>query len=183
MAANMARRDWLLMIFPRSIKYLIDTNNYTEENCYLSMSNRHTMSKIISFSVDDTFAAGLNQLMGDSGYQNRSRFLRDAAVAFADMKRRGELSEMAEDELVEGHLVVYYQHDAEGRLLEIRHNNALKVTSYNHSCLDHSHTCVDVLHAIGTAAHFRRAIETLQNTPNIDKVTFVAAPVRDEGCC
>ena len=141
------------------------------------------MSTIISFSVDDAFAAGLDQLMGVSGYQNRSRFLRDAAVAFADLKSRGELSQMADDEVVEGHLVVYYQHDAEGRLLEIRHNHELKVTSYNHSCLDHSHTCVDVLHAIGSAEHFRQAIETLQNTPNIDKVTLVSAPVRDEGCC
>ena len=80
------------------------------------------MSKIISFSVDDAFASGLEQLMVVSGYQNRSRFLRDAAVAFADMKGRGELSEMADDEVVEGHLVVHYQHDAEGKLLEIRHS-------------------------------------------------------------
>ena len=144
---------------------------------------RDTMSKIISFSVDDSFATSLENLMHDSGYQNRSRFLRDAAVAFAEMKRRGELSEMADEEVVEGHLVVYYQHDAEGKLLEIRHSNQLRVTSYNHSCLDHSHTCVDILHAIGNAASFRQAIETLHNTPNIDKVTFVAAPMRDEGCC
>ena len=141
------------------------------------------MSKIISFSVDDAFASGLEQLMVVSGYQNRSRFLRDAAVAFADMKGRGELSEMADDEVVEGHLVVHYQHDAEGKLLEIRHSKDLKVTSYNHSCLDHSHTCVDILHAIGAAAHFRKTIETLQNTPNINKVTLVAAPLRSEGCC
>lgn len=141
------------------------------------------MSKIISFSVDDQFASGLENLMQASGYQNRSRFLRDSAVAFADMKQRGELSDMADDEVVEGHLVVYYQHDAEGKLLEIRHSNTLKVTSYNHSCLAHSHTCVDVLHAIGKAADFRQAIEILHNTPNIDKVTFVSAPMREEGCC
>ena len=85
------------------------------------------MSKIISFSVDDSFATSLENLMHDSGYQNRSRFLRDAAVAFAEMKRRGELSEMADEEVVEGHLVVYYQHDAEGKLLEIRHSNQLRV--------------------------------------------------------
>lgn len=141
------------------------------------------MSKIISFSVDDDFAGGLEQLMTDAGYQNRSRFLRDAATAFADMKRRGELANMVEDEVVEGHLVVYYQHDAEGKLLEIRHSNKLNVTSYNHSCLAHSHTCVDVLHAIGTAKDFRNTIETLQNTANVDKVTFTAAPHRDDGCC
>ena len=141
------------------------------------------MSKIISFSVDDDFAGGLEQLMTDAGYQNRSRFLRDAATAFADMKRRGELANMVEDEVVEGHLVVYYQHDAEGKLLQIRHSNKLNVTSYNHSCLAHSHTCVDVLHAIGTAKDFRNTIETLQNTANVDKVTFTAAPHRDDGCC
>ena len=141
------------------------------------------MSKIISFSVDDDFAGGLDKLMDDSGYQNRSRFLRDAASAFADMKRRGELAEMADKEVVEGHLIIYYQHEAEAKLLEIRHSNKLNVTSYNHSCLAHSHTCVDVLHAIGTAASFRSTIEFLQNTANVDKVTFVSAPLREDGCC
>ena len=141
------------------------------------------MSKIISFSVDDDFAGGLDKLMDDSGYQNRSRFLRDAASAFADMKRRGELAEMADKEVVEGHLVIYYQHEAEAKLLEIRHSNKLNVTSYNHSCLAHSHTCVDVLHAIGTAESFRDTIEFLQNTANVDKVTFVSAPLREDGCC
>ena len=121
--------------------------------------------------------------MQDSGYQNRSRFLRDAAAAFADMKRRGELAEMDNNEIVEGHLIVYYQHDAEVKLLEIRHSNNLNVTSYNHSCLAHSHTCVDVLHAIGTAEQFRNTIEALQNTASVDKVSFSAAPMRDEGCC
>ena len=141
------------------------------------------MSKIISFSVDDNFAGSLDQLMADSGYQNRSRFMRDAALAFADMKRRGELADMDEDEVVEGHLVVYYQHEAESKLLDIRHSDKLNVTSYNHSCLSHSHTCVDVLHAIGTAASFRSTIEMLQNTTNVDKVTFVSAPFRKDGCC
>ncbi len=141
------------------------------------------MSKIISFSADDEFAGGLEDLITSSGYQNRSRFLRDAALAYAEIKRRGELSEMADDEVVEGHLVVYYQHVAESKLLEVRHSNHLNVSSYNHSCLPHSHTCVDIMQAIGTALQFRNTIETLQNTANIDKVTFVAAPVREDGCC
>ena len=141
------------------------------------------MSKIISFSADDEFAGGLENLIASSGYQNRSRFLRDAALAYADMKRRGELSEMADEEVVEGHLIVYYQHEAENKLLEVRHSNQLSVSSYNHSCLPHSHTCVDIMQAIGTAQQFRNTIETLQNTANVNKVTFVAAPVREDGCC
>jgi hypothetical protein len=39
------------------------------------------------------------------------------------------------------------------------------------------------MHAIGTAAQFREAIEQLQNIPNVDKVSMVSAPVREEGCC
>ena len=141
------------------------------------------MSKIISLSVDDDFARDLTGLMEAAGYRNRSRFMRDAAVAFADLKRRGELDKMADDLVIEGHIVIYFQHHAESKLVDVRHSDELNITSYNHNCLSHSHTCVDVLHAIGNAEHFRQAIETLQNTPNIDKVTFVSAPVRDEGCC
>ena len=90
---------------------------------------------------------------------------------------------MADKEMIEGHLLIYFQHDAEEKLLKIRHSHNLKVTSYNHSCLTHSHTCVDVLHAIGKAVDFREAINQLRNTPNIDKVSFISAPVREDGCC
>ena len=73
------------------------------------------MSKIISVSVDDAFANGLENLMKASGYSNRSRFLRDAALAFADLKQRGELADMAGDTTVEGHLIIYFQHENTNR--------------------------------------------------------------------
>ena len=141
------------------------------------------MSQILSFSVDDAFAKGFDSMIEASGYKNRSRFFRDAATQFSELKQRGELQDMSEDAVVEGHIIVYYQHAAEHRLLEIRHSDTLNVTSYNHSCLSHSHTCVDVLHAIGKAKDFRATIELFQNTPMVDKVVFASAPVRDEGCC
>ena len=141
------------------------------------------MSKILSFSVDDAFAKGFDSMIEASGYKNRSRFFRDAATQFSELKQRGELQDMSEDAVVEGHIIVYYQHAAEHRLLEIRHSDTLTVTSYNHSCLSHSHTCVDVLHAIGKAKDFRDTIALFQNTPMVDKVVFASAPVRDEGCC
>lgn len=141
------------------------------------------MSRIISFSADEKFASGLENLIVSSGYQNRSRFLRDAAIYFAEIQTRGELMTMEDKEIIEGHLLIYFQHDAEEKLLKIRHSHNLKVTSYNHSCLTHSHTCVDVLHAIGKAVDFREAINQLRNTPNIDKVSFISAPVREDGCC
>ena len=77
------------------------------------------MSQIISFSADDQFADGLEDMIEKSGYQNRSRFLRDAALLFAELKQRGELESMADDEVVEGHIVVYYQHDVERKLIDL----------------------------------------------------------------
>jgi hypothetical protein len=39
------------------------------------------------------------------------------------------------------------------------------------------------LHAIGKAKSFRNTIELFQNTAQVDKVVFVSAPVRENGCC
>jgi metal-responsive CopG/Arc/MetJ family transcriptional regulator len=141
------------------------------------------MSQIISFSADKSFAEGLEGMIEKSGYQNRSKFLRDAAIHYAEVQQRGELENMKDDQIVEGHLVIYYQHGIEHKMMDVRHSNKLEITSYSHSCLPHSHTCVDVMHAIGTAAKYREAIEQLQNIPNVDKVTLISAPMRDDGCC
>ena len=149
-------------------------------NSFLSDKN---MSQIISFSTDKKFANGLDSIIEKSGYQNRSRFLRDASLFFADMQQRGELMKMKDDEILEGHLIVYYQHGIEHKLLDIRHSRKLSISSYNHSCLKHSHSCVDILQSIGSAKDYREIIKQLQNTPNVDKVQFISAPLREEGCC
>ena len=141
------------------------------------------MSQIISFSTDKKFANGLDSIIEKSGYQNRSRFLRDASLFFADMQQRGELMKMKDDEILEGHLIVYYQHGIEHKLLDIRHSKKLSISSYNHSCLKHSHSCVDFMQAIGSAADFRKVMAQLNDTASVDKVTFISAPMREEGCC
>ena len=143
------------------------------------------MSLVISFSVDREFAKDFDNLIERSGYRNRSRFIRDAALFFAEKQQRGDLVEMDEAETVEGHLVVYYQHDhGKGqKLLDLRHSELIEVASYTHSSLKHSHTCVDLLQVKGSAGNIRFVVEDLQNTPNVDKVSFVVAPMREDGCC
>tara|TARA_B100000900_G_scaffold415987_1_gene448318 strand:- start:7577 stop:8008 length:432 start_codon:yes stop_codon:yes gene_type:complete len=143
------------------------------------------MSQIITFSADKKFANELEDLIQKSGYENRSRFLRDAALHYSEMKQRGELETMRDQEVIEGHLIVYYQHDhgVENKLMDIRHTHGLEFSAYSHSCLKHSHTCVDILQGKGTALDFRKIIKRLQNTPNVNKITFNSAPMRDEGCC
>ena len=64
------------------------------------------MSQIISFSADKEFAADFDSLIERSGYKNRSRFIRDATLFFAEMQQRGDLMNMEPNEIVEGHLVV-----------------------------------------------------------------------------
>ena len=143
------------------------------------------MSQIISFSADSDFAKDFDSLIERSGYRNRSRFIRDAALYFADIQQRGDLAEMDEKETIEGHLIAYYQHDhGKGqKLLDLRHSDLIEVASYTHSSLKHSHSCVDLLQVKGSAGNIRFVIEGLQNTQYVDKVTFVLAPMRDDGCC
>ena len=141
------------------------------------------MSRIISFSADNDFADDFDSLIERSGYKNRSRFIRDAALFFAEMQQRGDLMDMDADEIIEGHLVVYYQHGNEKKLLDLRHSNLIEVASYNHSSLKHSHACVDVLQTKGKAGNLRLIIEQLQNTQDVDKVSFISAPMREDGCC
>ena len=143
------------------------------------------MSQVISFSADREFARDFDNMIELSGYQNRSRFIRDATLFFAEKQQRGDLVEMDEAEPVDGHLVVYYQHDhGKGqKLLDLRHSDLIEVSSYTHSSLKHSHTCVDLLQVKGSAGNIRFVIEDLQNTQHVDKVAFVVAPMRDDGCC
>ena len=141
------------------------------------------MSRIISFSADNDFADDFDSLLERSGYKNRRRFIRDAALFFAEMQQRGDLMDMDADEIIEGHFVVYYQHGNEQKLLDLRHSNLIEVASYNHSSLKHSHACVDVLQTKGKAGNLRLIIEQLQNTQDVDKVSFISAPMREDGCC
>ena len=141
------------------------------------------MSQIISFSADKKFVADFDRLIERSGYKNRSRFIRDAALFYAEMQQRGDLMSMDENEIIEGHLVVYYQHGNEQKLLDLRHSDLVDVASYSHSSLKHSHACVDVIQAKGKAGNLRLIIEQLQNTRDVDKVSFTSAPMREEGCC
>ena len=142
------------------------------------------MSRIISLSVDDQFANVLDSLIENSGYKNRSRFLRDAALFFAEIQQKGELMNMDGKLTLEGHLVVYYQHGSEQKLMVSR-TDSIEVAAYHHSSrLGHScHSSVDVVHVKGNAEHIRAVFKQLQNTPNVDKVSFISAPMREEDCC
>ena len=79
------------------------------------------MSRVLSFSTGDAFANQLSRLIQDSGYSNRSLFLRDASLHFAEAKQRGSIETMDNEIVLEGTMIIYYQHGIESKLMELRH--------------------------------------------------------------
>ncbi len=140
------------------------------------------MSRIISFSGDNEFLDSLDSMIEETGYKNRSMFLRDASMQFADSSR-GDLSSMGDEMDTEGVLVIFYQHGVESKILDIRHSHSVEVSSFHHNCLTESHTCVDTLQIKGSAISLREIVSRLRNTKDVDRVSFVPAPVRESGCC
>ena len=148
------------------------------------MLGPHFMSQIISFSSDRQFALDLASLASNSGYNNRSRFIRDAVLFYSEIQQRGELMNMDGDLIIEGHLIVYYEYGGDHKLMVSR-TESLEVAAYYHSTrLGHScNSCVDVVHVKGKASDVRRVYEQLQNTNNVDKVSFESAPMSQDDCC
>ncbi len=140
------------------------------------------MSRIISFSGDNEFLDSLDSMIEETGYINRSMFLRDASMRFADSSR-GPLSSMGGEIKTAGVLVIFYQHGVESKILDIRHSHSVEVSSFHHNCLTESHTCVDTLQIKGSASSLREIVSRLRNTQDVDRVSFVPAPVRESGCC
>ena len=70
-------------------------------------------------------------------------------------------------------------------LFGVSRSGEIEVAAYHHSSrLGHScHSSVDVVHVKGHAEHVRKVFKQLQDTPNVDKVSFISAPMRDEDCC
>ena len=141
------------------------------------------MSQIITFSVDKEFAGRLDGFIQQTGYKNRSLFLRDASIHFADFSIRGDLESVDENRQVDGTAIVYFQHHVEHKLAELRHSDKFQITSYQHNCLATSHTCVDTMQVSGEAGSIRDMIKHLRNINDVDKVEFILAPFRDSGCC
>ena len=140
------------------------------------------MSRVVSFSVDNQFADELDNLVQTSGYHNRSRFLRDASLHFAEELQRGSLESMDSEMEIEGILIVFFQHGIEQKLHNIRHSGQISVTSYSHTS-QFNNSCVDMMQASGKAGNMRKVMQQLQKTQDVDRVTFIPAPLRDHGCC
>lgn len=141
------------------------------------------MSRVVSFSLDEGLAEELDRMVEDLAYGNRSGLARDAIRAFL-AERRAEMRVEADPEgAVEGVIILYFQHDAEERLLSHRHDADIHVHSATHTCLADSHTCVDTLLVTGSHAAIVAKVAAYQAIEGVDEARFMIAPQREEGCC
>lgn len=138
---------------------------------------------IVSFSSTKEFAGELDLLMHESGYTNRSRFLRDAAIRYAEIIKSGDISDMKDELEVDGTLIVYYQHEVGKNLEKYRHTEGIQTHSFIHACLKSSHTCVDTMQINGQVGAIRELVTELKQTTGVDRVEFLVSPRREHGCC
>ena len=173
----------LIMLTRFNINYLIHVNNYILQNYYYAGCYRTDMSQIITFSADAEFARRLDSMTKETGYNNRSRFLRDAALNYNQQITSGDLENMDEGGMAEGTMVIYFQHESGKHLEKYRHIGEVNVHSYQHSCLSFSHSCVDTMQLNGKVSSIKDMIKGIRQTEGVDKVQFIISPKRDHGCC
>ena len=172
-----------VMAFRLDNNYLTYVNNYILQNYYYTDCYRKGMSQIITFSADAEFAQRLDSMTKETGYNNRSRFLRDAALNYNEQITSGDLENMDEGDIAEGTMVIYFQHESGKHLEKYRHIGEVNVHSYQHSCLSFSHSCVDTMQLNGKVSFIKDMIKGIRQTDGVDKVQFIISPMRDHGCC
>ena len=116
----------------------------------------------------------------DRGYYDLPKRIKITGLAEQLGLARATISEHLTQ--IEGILIVFFQHGIEQKLHNIRHSGEITVTSYSHTS-QFNNSCVDMMQASGTAGKVRKIMQQLQKTQDVDRVTFIPAPLRDHGCC
>ena len=79
--------------------------------------------------------------------------------------------------------VLYYQLTVSEKFPNFRSHAERSLISSTHACMTVSYTCWDTLHLSGTVCIIRDILIGLRRLEGVDRVAFVAAPLRKDGCC
>lgn len=128
------------------------------------------MSELVrlSISLEDSLYAQLEQLVRDSGYANRSEFIRDL-VRDQLVKREWE-----HDKRVVGTLTLVYNHHTHGlseKLTELQHDHHNDILATTHVHLD-AHICVEVTVMCGNASILQRIADRLRQQKGVLHATL-----------
>ncbi len=123
------------------------------------------MSELVrlSLSIEKSLLDRLEALVRESGYSNRSEFVRDM---IRDQLVRGRWSR---DEETIGTVTLLYQHDAHqiaGKLTSIQHDYHHEVVATTHVHLDR-HCCLEVIIVEGKASRIERFADELRQQKGV----------------
>ena len=134
-------------------------------------SNRNGL-EILSFSLTRELVSKLDSLSKEIGYSTRSELIRDGVRLLVKQHERLEGLKGT----VEGVIILLYDHAAENRVSELRHNFTDVVRSYTHCDFEvKSHRCCEILVFRGDATRVRKVVAGLQSTKKVDEVQVFLA--------
>ncbi len=117
----------------------------------------------LSFSLERPLATALERLVAESGYSNRSEYIRDM------IRDRMVEREWERDEEAVGTITLVYDHHLRRlteRLTELQHEHHDVVMATTHVHLD-AHLCVEVILARGRGSAVRRLADTLRQQKGV----------------
>ena len=136
------------------------------------MTSKKNGTEILSFSLPGDLVKRLDTLSMAVGYSTRSELIRDGVRLL--LKQNEKLDGMKGTS--EGVIILLYDHAAETRVSELRHQFTDIFRSYTHCDFEvKSHRCCEILVFRGEADRVRKAIEGLQAVRNVDEVQVFLA--------
>ncbi|MHA1682351.1 MAG: nickel-responsive transcriptional regulator NikR [Promethearchaeota archaeon] len=116
----------------------------------------------ISITVPDEFLAEFDRIWKDHGYKKRSEAIRDAMRDFFKEKSMED-----KDAIIDGFLIIAYNHEQRGlldELTEIEHHTHLQVTTsmHIHVSQDNCSEVIAVRGKVGDVKEFKNQIQILK---------------------
>lgn len=117
----------------------------------------------LSFSIEASLVERFDELVRQSGTENRSEFIRDM------IRERLVEDAWKQDEEVLGTLTLLYDHHAKGlteRLVSIQHDHAAHALASTHVHLDH-HLCAEMILVRGRAGEVKDLADQIRKQKGV----------------
>ncbi len=122
----------------------------------------------VSLSLEKSLLDRLENLVAESGYGNRSEFIRDL------VRERLVQEEWTADQDVIGTISMIYNHHTrllQEKLTDVQHDHHHSIMATTHLHLDHE-LCLEVLSVKGTAQQIRQLTNSLRQQKGVLHVTL-----------
>ncbi len=138
-------------------------------------------TNVISISLPGVTVEEMDSAKSEMGYVSRSELVRDALREF--MRKKASLEDMSG--VVEGVMIILYDHDSDDRVSSVRHKHKGTIRSFMHSDMDIDHApCCEAMMFSGEAEDVRRMFNELQAVKGVEEAyIFIATSEATVGFC